>query len=72
MREREEPVRRIKRVEALVEVAVCPARGCWVEFKPIRSNQTFCSNACRQRSWQSRPADGGGRSADGQGGSSDG
>lgn len=54
MREREEPVRRIKRVEALVEVAVCPARGCWVEFTPKRSDQTFCSNACRQRAWESK------------------
>lgn len=42
------PVRRFKRVEVMREVAICPARGCGKEFDAKRSDQVFCSNACRQ------------------------
>ena len=49
-----EPVRRQKVVQMTIQVAVCPARGCWREFKPSRTDQVYCSGACRRRANRDR------------------
>lgn len=48
-RERAEPVRVMRRRSVMVSVALCPAPGCLREFKPVRSDQVYCGDACRQR-----------------------
>lgn len=49
-----DPLRREKKSEVVVVVAVCPAPRCWREFPPIRANQVFCSPACRQAAYRAR------------------